>query len=61
MLFRSGEWWTDYQDANDSQRRDMIRDLGSKGDGAGEGPKKRRRSSGSKRKRSADASGAAGE
>jgi poly(A) polymerase len=21
-----GEWWTDYQDANDSERRDMIRD-----------------------------------
>jgi poly(A) polymerase len=58
-----GEWWTDYQDANDSERREMIRELGSKGDGAGEGvgPKKRRRS-GSKRKRSAgDASGAAGE
>jgi poly(A) polymerase len=30
-----GEWWTDYQDANDSERRDMIRELGSKGDGAG--------------------------
>lgn len=56
-----GEWWTDYQDANDSQRREMIRDLGSKGDGEGTGPKKRRRS-GTKRKRSAaDASGAAGE
>jgi poly(A) polymerase len=58
-----GEWWTDYQDANDSERREMIRELGSKGDGVGEGvgPKKRRRS-GSKRKRSAgDASGAAGE
>ena len=56
-----GEWWTDYQDANDSQRREMIRELGSKGDSAGEGPKKRRRS-GTKRKRSsADASGAAGE
>jgi poly(A) polymerase len=56
-----GEWWTDYQDANDSERREMIRELGSKGDGAGEGPKKRRRS-GAKRKRSAaDASGTAGE
>jgi poly(A) polymerase len=56
-----GEWWTDYQDANDSERREMIRELGSKGEGASEGPKKRRRS-GTKRKRSAaDASGAAGE
>jgi poly(A) polymerase len=56
-----GEWWTDYQDANDSQRREMIRELGSKGDSTGEGPKKRRRST-SKRKRSAaEGSGAAGE
>ena len=39
----------------------MIRELGSKGDGASEGPKKRRRST-SKRKRSAtDAPGATGE
>ncbi|MBC7212570.1 MAG: polynucleotide adenylyltransferase PcnB [Pseudomonas sp.] len=47
-----GEWWTDYQDANDSQRRDMIRELGSRDDGAGgtAGPRKRKRSGG-KRKR----------
>ncbi|UEL22436.1 polynucleotide adenylyltransferase PcnB [Pseudomonas fluorescens] len=56
-----GEWWTDYQDANDSQRRDMIRDLGSKGDGAGEGPKKRRRSGGKRKRSTVDASGATGE
>jgi poly(A) polymerase len=37
-----GEWWTDYQDANDSERRDMIRDLGSRDDGTGAGPRKRR-------------------
>ena len=43
-----GQWWTDYQDANDSERRDMIRDLGSR-DEAG-GTRKRKRS-GSKRKR----------
>ena len=47
-----GEWWTDYQDANDSERRDMIRDLGGKDDGSA--PRKRRRS-GTKRKRSVDA------
>ena len=49
-----GEWWTDYQDANDSERRDMIRDLGGKDDGSA--PRKRRRS-GTKRKRSVDAGG----
>jgi poly(A) polymerase len=47
-----GEWWTDYQDANDSERREMIRDLGGKDESGA--PRKRRRS-GTKRKRSADA------
>ena len=46
-----GEWWTDYQDANESGRRDMIRDLSSKGEATGQGPRKRRRSGGGKRKR----------
>ena len=45
-----GDWWTDYQDANESGRRDMIRDLGSKSE-TGQGPRKRRRSGGGKRKR----------
>ena len=49
-----GEWWTDYQDANDSERREMIRDLGGKDESGA--PRKRRRS-GTKRKRSADAGG----
>lgn len=35
-----GDWWTDYQDASDSQRREMISNLSSKS-GA---PRKRRRS-----------------
>lgn len=48
-----GKWWTDYQEANDSERRDMIRDLGNRDDGAGAAPRKRKRS-GSKRKRSGD-------
>ncbi len=52
-----GEWWTDYQDSNDSQRRDMIRDLSNKPEAAGTGPRKRRRSSGAKRKRDAEAAG----
>ena len=44
-----GEWWTDYQDASDSQRRAMIKGLSAK-DEAGTGPRKRRRSG--RRKRS---------
>jgi poly(A) polymerase len=52
-----GEWWTEYQDANEAGRRDMIRDLGSKSETTGQGPRKRRRSGGGKRKRAgADAS-----
>ena len=48
-----GEWWTEYQDANDSGRRDMIRDLSNaKEDGTGPAPRKRRRTSATKRKRS---------
>ena len=48
-----GQWWTDYQDANDSERREMIRELGSRDEGTGAGPRKRKRSGG-KRKRSGD-------
>ncbi|WP_296259551.1 MULTISPECIES: polynucleotide adenylyltransferase PcnB [unclassified Pseudomonas] len=52
-----GDWWTEYQDANDAGRRDMIRELGGKSDTAGQGPRKRRRSGGGKRKHAgADAS-----
>lgn len=55
-----GEWWTDYQDANDSERRAMISDLGNKPDAGA--PRKRRRSSGSKRKRAGgEAPAASGE
>jgi poly(A) polymerase len=52
-----GEWWTDYQDANDSERRQMIRDLASKGESAGNAPRKRRRSSNNRRKRSDESGG----
>jgi poly(A) polymerase len=55
-----GEWWTDYQDANDSGRRDMIRDLGSKSE-TGQGPRKRRRSAGTKRKRAGVDASSSGE
>ena len=47
-----GEWWTEYQECNDSERREMIRDLSNKPEATGTGPRKRRRSSGAKRKRS---------
>ena len=50
-----GDWWTRYQDVSDSERRSMIRDLSSKDDGPG-APRKRKRS-GSKRKRSPAADG----
>lgn len=47
-----GDWWTRYQDVSDSERRAMIRELSSKDESAS-GPRKRKRS-GSKRKRTAD-------
>ncbi|RRV04085.1 polynucleotide adenylyltransferase PcnB [Pseudomonas sp. v388] len=47
-----GEWWTDYQECNDSERRQMIRDLSGKPEADGSAPRKRRRSTGAKRKRS---------
>ena len=46
-----GDWWTDYQDASDSERRQMISDLSSKDDAA-DGPRKRRRG-GQRRRRGA--------
>lgn len=44
-----GDWWTEYQDVSDSERRNMIRDLSKRGDDSG-APRKRRRSGG-RRKR----------
>jgi poly(A) polymerase len=46
-----GDWWTDYQDASDSERRRMIRELSNRDEASGAAPRKRKRS-GSKRKRS---------
>lgn len=51
-----GDWWTRYQEVGDSERREMIRALGSREEGAA--PRKRKRS-GSRRKRSGDAPAAA--
>jgi poly(A) polymerase len=36
-----GDWWTDYQEASESERRNMIRGLSNKDDNGG--AKKRRR------------------
>ena len=47
-----GDWWTDYQDCTDSERRQMIRDLAATGEDTSSAPRKRRRS-GSNRKRGA--------
>lgn len=53
-----GDWWTDYQEASDSERRSMIRDLSSKDDGSG-APRKRRRSGRKRRGPASDAPPAA--
>ena len=46
-----GTWWTDYQDASDSERRVMIRELSARDDAAGTAaPRKRRRSGGRRRR-----------
>ncbi|WP_417786602.1 polynucleotide adenylyltransferase PcnB [Stutzerimonas xanthomarina] len=43
-----GDWWTEYQEVSESERRNMIRGLSSKDDGSG-APRKRRRSNRRKR------------
>jgi poly(A) polymerase len=52
-----GEWWTDYQDASDSQRRAMIRELSSKDD---QPSGQRRKRGGSRRRRGPRSEGAPG-
>ena len=51
-----GDWWTRYQDVSDSERRAMIRDLSGKDDGPG-APRKRRRSSGKRKRGPGEGSG----
>ncbi len=56
-----GDWWTRYQDVSDSERRAMIRDLSGKDEGPS-APRKRRRSSGKRKRTAGDGnSGPAGE
>lgn len=50
-----GDWWTDYQEASDSERRQMISELNSKDDSP-DAPRKRRRG-GNRRRRGAKAEG----
>lgn len=50
-----GDWWTDYQDASDSERRGMIRNLSSSQE-EGAAPRKRKRG-GSRRRRGPRAAG----
>jgi poly(A) polymerase len=52
-----GDWWTDYQDASDSQRRTMIRELSSKDE---QPSGQRRRRGGSRRRRGPRSEGAPG-
>lgn len=47
-----GDWWTDYQEANDSERRNMIRGLSGKDDA---GATKKRRRGGRRRRTPGDA------
>ncbi len=52
-----GDWWTDYQDATDSERRSMIRELSAREEASPDGPRKRRRGGG-RRKRGPKTEGA---
>ncbi|QAX81734.1 polynucleotide adenylyltransferase PcnB [Candidatus Pseudomonas adelgestsugas] len=56
-----GEWWTNYQNANDSQRRNMIHNLDSKRDRVGDDLKKRCSNNTKRRHSSINAAGAASE
>ncbi|MFG0380896.1 polynucleotide adenylyltransferase PcnB [Pseudomonas sp. zbq_18] len=46
-----GDWWTEYQDASDSERRAMIRDLSNRPAETGEAPARKRRRGGRNRNR----------
>ncbi|MEK1904239.1 MAG: polynucleotide adenylyltransferase PcnB [Pseudomonas sp.] len=45
-----GDWWTDYQDCNDSERRGMIRDLANRPDDEGAPAAAKRRRGGRRRR-----------
>ena len=57
-----GDWWTEYQDASDSERRAMIRELNSRPEESGDGaPARKRRRGGRNRKRGPRGDAPAGE
>ncbi|ANI17414.1 MULTISPECIES: polynucleotide adenylyltransferase PcnB [Pseudomonas] len=56
-----GDWWTDYQDASDGERRGMIRNLAASPDDGGAAPRKRRRGGASRRRRGPRSEGAGNE
>ncbi len=56
-----GDWWTDYQDASDGERRGMIRNLAASQDDGGAAPRKRRRGGGNRRRRGPRSEGAGNE
>ena len=46
-----GDWWTDYQDASDSERRSMIRDLSNRPEEGADAPARKRRRGGRNKRR----------
>ena len=54
-----GDWWTDYQEVSDSERRQMIRDLSSKEKEDSSGAPRKRRRGGSRRRRGPRSDGSA--
>lgn len=54
-----GDWWTNYQEASDAERREMIRQLSSRDEGAA--PRKRRRGGRRRRSGGGDSGGNAAE
>ncbi|KJJ97189.1 poly(A) polymerase [Pseudomonas sp. 21] len=57
-----GDWWTDYQEASDGERRGMIRNLASQQEeGGAAAPRKRRRGGSNRRRRGPRTEGASSE
>ena len=56
-----GDWWTDYQDATDSERRSMIRDLSNRQEEGGDAPARKRRRGGRNKRRGPRTDAPAGE
>jgi poly(A) polymerase len=46
-----GDWWTDYQEVSDSERRNMIRNLAAKAEEGGAAPTRKKRRGGNRKRR----------